>query len=644
LRRTVLITLGLLLLTVAAYFQSADLEFVNFDDDLHVYENDFVRTGLTLRNIKWAFGIHGPSQWHPLSWLSHQLDCELFGLNPAGHHLSNLSLHLANVALLFLTLKTMTGRDWPSAFIAAVFAVHPLNVESVAWVSERRNVLSGLFWMLTLLAYAKYVFRESRKRYLIVLILFCLGLMSKPILVTLPCVLLLLDIWPFRRFQPIPEKTSSAFNSELPRGSQHTLSFLVIEKLPFFVLSAISSYLTVLCQQSAQVVISTESIPVSSRIANALIAYSLYLKKFFWPSDLAIFYPHPLLFGDNTPSVLIGPAIFSACIVLGISVFSVISLRRRPYLFVGWFWFLGTLVPMIGIVQVGSQQMADRYTYVPQIGLLIALTWLFLHQNLPKRTVWFFSSMVLFLLACTTWVQVGYWRNSITLFERTLLVTENNSYAHNNLGRAYSDSGRIIEAVEQYRAALKVSPDYALAHYNLGIAFHDLNQPHLARHHFEQAILFNSHYPAAHLRFGALLGQRGLLNEAIEQFRLAVDLDPNYEFGHLNLAIALSRTGEINDALQHFQIVLKVNSGNTQAHFGMALIMAEKAEWQLAEKHLHRVLELNPSMEEARNELGKVYLSQEKRQKAIQQFQKALGLNPNFFEAKQNLEQVKSDE
>lgn len=625
--RTAAIAVGLLVLTLAAYGQVATFEFVNFDDDAHVYENPHVRTGLTADNLVWDFGIHGPSQWHPLAWISHQLDCTLFGLRPGAHHLSNLGLHAASVVLLWYALLRMTGCAWRSAFVAALFAVHPLNIESVAWVSERRNVLSTLFGMLTLLAYVRYTSRISLGRYLTVVLLFGLGLMAKPLLVTLPCVLLLLDCWPLGRV----------------RGTRN-LAFLLVEKLPLLALSAVSSVLSYQCQQQAGVVASLGAIPFDLRIANALVVYVTYLRKMFWPVDLAPFYPHPALFGTDFRAAVMGPAAASALLLLAVTALALWNVRRRPYLAVGWFWYLGTLVPMIGLVQVGEQQMADRYTYIPLVGVFIAATW-FVADVTPERwrqrkVLPVLGAACIAALSFSTWEYVKVWKDSIALFSHTLAVTDRNAWAHNNLGIALHKAGRATEAMTHLRAAIDIDPRYALAYYNLGVVLYDQGHPDEAIPLFEQSRHLNPSHAPAWDRLGSARGQQGRLSEAIGCFRQAIRIDPEYASAHLNLGIALGRSGNASEGLPHLRLAVKLDPGFAGARNALAFGLLGAGLLDEARQQFTVALQLNPNLAEGHFGLALVLLQQGAVAAASEHLQRALIIRPDYPEARQIVEQL----
>ena len=445
--------------TVAVYAQLVGFDFVNVDDTHYIVENPHLQSALTPDLVRWAFTTTYFSNWHPLTWLSYLLDYQLFGLNPHGYHLTNVVFHTLNVLLLFAALNRLTGRFGRSAWVAALFAMHPLHVESVAWISERKDVLSTFFLFLTFLLYARYVERRTVGSYLLVALSFALGLMAKPMLITLPFVLLLLDYWPLGRFQiGGSAKNSSQQSCKSPDNNSQWQVFyrLVFEKIPIFILSAVSSTVTFLIQSNFGVLTGSDVCPLKIRIANALVSYLMYLQKMVWPNRLAVFYPHPL---DSIPLWQVAAA---AVIIIAISILAVCLSRNRKYLAVGWLWYLGTLVPVIGLVQTGEQAMADRYAYVPFIGLFIIIAWGsqdLLAKWLRRKSVFGISAtIVLVVLAVCTHIQLRYWRNSITLLEHSIAVTDNNYLAHYNLAHALIDDGRTNEAVAHFKEVLRIKP------------------------------------------------------------------------------------------------------------------------------------------------------------------------------------------
>ena len=522
---------GLLLLAVAlAFGQTAGHQFVSYDDDNYVYRNPQVASGLTARGVVWAFTSGHASNWHPLTWLSHMLDVQLYGLNAGGHHLTNVLLHAAVAILLFLVLWRMTGALWRSAFVAAVFAVHPLRVESVAWVAERKDVLSGLFFMLTLWAYVGYARRPfSPGRYLTVAVLFGLGLMAKPMLVTLPFVLLLLDYWPLGRTGLPAAGRSSPFSRRV-----------VIEKLPLLVMAAASSVATFFAQGEA--VIPVDAIPISSRIANALVSYVAFIGKLFYPVGLAAFYPYP----EN--GLPIWEVVASTLALAGISAAVLVWRRRFPYLFVGWFWYVGMLVPVIGLVQVGSQSMADRYTYLPQVGLCLSITWGVAQlASCRRQRRWVCgvaSALAVLILMGFAWRQTSYWRNSEMFWTHSLDCAPDSYIILNNLGNTLVGVGKIDEAITHYRRALEIKPVSAEGHSNLGNA----------------------------------LARRGQVGEAIAHYRKSLEIQPGLADTHYNLGIVLADGGQVDEAIFHFQKVLEINPADTEARDRLGLVLQQRGQ------------------------------------------------------------------
>ena len=457
-QQLMLISLLLVVATFAAYWQVHEFDFVGFDDDSYIYENQQVQHGLSLDNLIWAFTTVTVSNWHPLTWLSHMLDFQLFGMDSGKHHLGNLFFHIVNTLCLLFVFKKMTGSFWKSAMVAGLFALHPLHVESVAWVSERKDVLSTFFWLLTMWAYLVYVKRPSLPRYVPVVLFFVLGLMAKPMLVTLPFVLLLLDYYPLNRlsFPLLSEKYKV-------KG----FATLVLEKLPLIILAVLSSVMTYYAQQKGGAVATLDGIPLSLRIANSLVAYISYIGKMIYPAHLACLYP----FSKMLPWWKVAAA---GLVLVAITVMTFRSARKRPYMIVGWLWYLGTLVPVIGIVQVGSQSMADRYTYVSLIGIFIMIAWgipeLISGIRLKRTGLPVAAVALLCVLWGLTWHQAGYWRDSQTLFEHALSVTSENDTMHYDLANAYKNQGRLDQAVPHYLQTLRIKPDHEKAHNNLGSA------------------------------------------------------------------------------------------------------------------------------------------------------------------------------
>ena len=663
-RDVLLVGVLLAAVTLAAYWPVLDNDFVSYDDRAYVTENPHVLAGLSRDSVQWALRTGHAGNWHPLTWLSHILDVQLYGLNPAGHHSTSLLLHTVNGLLLFICLRRMTGALWRSATVAALFALHPMHVESVAWVAERKDVLSTCFFLLTLIAYAKYVTSDAWRVtggesevhgpqstvslrstvhspqstvhaprstlhaplfYGLSLLCFALGLMSKPMLVTLPCVLLLLDFWPLRRMQ------------------SGAVGWLVLEKVPFLALSLASSVTTFLIQRGAGAVSSLETLPLEFRISNALISYARYAIKMVWPVNLAVFYPAP----SQWPDIWVGAALV---VLAGVSALALWRVRTAPYLAVGWFWYLGTLVPVIGLVQVGQQAMADRYSYIPLIGLFLILVWAAadlagrwpayvfsgarlaqpqrvglpgpfhapsdlrarcgwasrapLNTYWPAARGWLAAAGAVGVGACAvlTWQQAGYWRNSGSLFEHALAVTHDNAVAQNNLGVWLMDAGN--------NAA--------------------------AEAHFAEAVRIRPRYPEALVNLGLCREQEGNPDEAIELLQRAAEISGS-AVAHYNLASLLSQRGDLAGAESHYQSALKAKPEFAEAWYNLGLLKAKEGKADEAEQCYTTALRFNPRLAEAQSALGGTLVAQKRFDAAIEHFQAALQCAPASADAQFNL-------
>lgn len=555
----IVLTLVLLAITALVYAPVRDAGFINYDDPLYVQDNPHVQQGLTLDGITWAFTTDHASNWHPLTWLSHMLDIELYGLDPGGHHVTNLLLHLAATLALLLALTRLTltreeGRFDLSWLVAALFALHPAHVESVAWISERKDVLSGLFFGLSLWAYAAYVERPSTRRYLTLTMVFALGLLSKPMLVTLPFVLLLLDIWPLNRV-PLPQTPGDTISTWQRLRALLTARRLWWEKTPLFLMVAISSAVTYRVQQAGGAVSDLEQLPLVARLANAMVALVGYVGRLLWPVDLGVLYPHPGL--PSMPSLLLAVGVLAA---LGFA-----ALRfggRHPYVLVGLLWFTGMLVPVLGFVQVGVQAMADRYTYLPYTGLFILLAWgadTFLaarpkaSQNLWRRLITGVVGLVLISLVVLTWHQVRRWHDSLTLFEHTLDVTGPNHHMQNIVGITLLKDGRVSDALPYFREAVRIRPNFAWAHNYLGIVAQRQDRLQDALGHFRDAARFNPQDPEAQVNQGNVLGDLGRIDEALQAYQRALELDADDAEIQHNLALTLVQAGRGGEALPYFE-------------------------------------------------------------------------------------------
>ena len=532
--KPVLICLALAILTVITFWSLKDCGFINLDDNTYVFQNAYVQSGLNANSIGQFFSFSSElaeksSNWHPLTWLSLMFDYQVFGLNPQGYHLINLLFHVMNTILLFLILRRMTKTLWPSAFVACLFAIHPLHVESVAWIAERKDVLSTFFWMLTMGAYSYYVEHLGFRRYFLVLLFFILGLMAKPMLVTLPFVLLLLDYWPLRRFQEIkPDHEIQTEEVKKPANPEYKWSLiypLLWEKAPLFVLAILSSIVTYIAQQKGRAVQSFEVLSPIVRIGNAFVSYISYMGKMIWPSNLAVFYPHPGL-------LVSWQVLGSVLLLISITLAVIWRVQKSPYLATGCLWYIGTLVPVIGIVQVGTQAMADRYTYIPLIGLFIMVAWgvpdLLKKWKYRKEILLASSVLSIFCLSIITWTQVGYWQNNITLFDHTLKVTDNNWQIYNNRAVANRRLGNYSQAISDYDRAIEMNPGYAEAYINRGNVYRDLGNYKQAIEDFDRGIEIKPDDAAAYINRGVAYSDLGNYNQAIEDYGRGIEIKPDY--------------------------------------------------------------------------------------------------------------------
>mgnify|MGYP001366379728 CR=1 FL=1 len=640
--------------TLIVYEQVRHNEFVNYDDYDYVTGNQHVQGGLNPKGIVWAFSKTTGANWHPLTMLSHMLDCQLFGLNPKWHHLVNLLFHTINTLLLFWVLKDMTGALWRSAFVAGLFALHPLHVESVAWIAERKDVLSTMFWMLTMAGYVRYVRLGGVKWYMVTLLAFALGLLAKPMLVTLPFVLLLLDYWPLKRLTYYPLSA---------------IRYPLIEKLPFFALSAALSIITFIVQHSSGAVMRIGALPLCIRIANTPVSYVRYILKMFWPAKLAVLYPYE----DIRLSYWV--AIAAGAVLLGVSILVVRLASKHRYLAVGWFWYLGTLVPVIGLAQAGVQALADRYTYIPLTGLFIIVAWSLPELLAGRRhrdiVLGVSAAAVLLVLSICTYLQLRHWRNSITLFTRALAVTNNSYLAHNSLGFALQSQGKIDEAMAHYRRALDIfpmyelalynagfvlhlrgkldeaagyyrkalsaKPDYADAHYSLGLILKVQGRPDEAISHLRQAIKFKPDYAEAYNELAGISLGRGRFEEAVDYYRQAIGVKPDYAQAYYNLGNAFVSQGKFKDAAECFQQALRIKPDYAEAHCNLGAVLKQGGRFDEAISHYKEALKVKPDAPEIHNNLGNALLAQGGADEAIEHFRRAVKLKPDFAEGYFNL-------
>jgi tetratricopeptide (TPR) repeat protein len=614
----------LLLLAIALIFgQTVGYGFVSYDDGMYVYENAHVSRGLTTQGIGWAFTHEHGGNWHPLTSLSHMVDCQLFGLHAGWHHLINVLLHAATVILLLLVLWRMTDDLWPSALVAALFAVHPLRVESVAWIAERKDVLSGFCFMLTLAAYLGYVRnRFSLVRYLVLLAVFVLGLMAKPMLVTLPFVLLLLDYWPLGRMR-----------AEADGANSRRLSHLLLEKIPLFVLAAVACALALWSQSEGSAL--NQQLPFSWRIGNAIVSYASYLGQLFCPTHLAVFYPHP---GANLPAWKILVAVI---ILASVSTAALAYRRRYPYLLIGWLWYLGMLVPVIGLVQTGSQARADRYTYLSEIGLCMALAWgavaILRARSYRGWPVAVTSALVLAILTVRAWQQTCCWCDSESLWRSAVAAVPRNGLAHCKLADALARQHRFAEAMTQYQEAVDVDPTIAEAHNNFGFALASRGQLDEAIRQYEAALAIDPYYAEAHNNLGLTLAARGRIDQARDHYQKALENHRDYADAHNNLGLTLAALGQIDQAIAHYQQAVEINPDFAQAHNNLGIAWARHGQFGKAVGCFQRALDIQPDFAEGHSNLGLVFASRGRIDQARDHYQKALLINPNFAEAHYNL-------
>jgi tetratricopeptide (TPR) repeat protein len=638
LRRENIILLSLLLfgLVFWVFFPSIHGAFIEFDDRAYVTGNAHVTSGLTLRNIVWAISHGEDANWHPVTQWSFILDYQLYGLKPWGYHLTNVLLHAVNTVLVFLVLRRMTGATWRSLMVAVLFGLHPLRVESVAWISERKDVLSMLFWMLTLWAYVRYARCVTSGAcqvtgtdhasspttchpslfYGLALFFFALGLMSKPMVVTLPFVLLLLDFWPCER------------------QSRRCMLVLMVEKVPFFLLAALVSAVTFVVQRNADMMRDLAGLSFNARLGNALVSYARYLGKMFWPSNLCAFYPHP----GHWP---LEEVLFATLLVLCISLMAFILRHQRPYLFTGWFWFVGTLVPVIGLVQVGAQSMADRYTYIPSVGILMVLVW----ETCRMTRKWRCQNIALgattgvlaFVCIALTRHQIGYWKDGVTVWQRAIAVTRNNYAAHNMLGRAWFLQRQVNEAIRELQEVVRLNPDFAEAYCNLGRAYVSQGQLDEAIAYYQKALDVRPDYVAAHNSLGSLLLQKGRADQVMIHCQRALELEPDNVTAHNNLGFAFSLMGRLDEAAAQLQKVVEIQPDNEVAQNNLGSVLLRMGRVDEAIGHFHSALNLQPNSAETHNNLAGALLSKRQMDEAIHEFQEAARLQPDGPEIHRNL-------
>jgi tetratricopeptide (TPR) repeat protein len=606
-RHTHIVVMLLLLgLVAVVYAQTRRFEFVSFDDGLYIFDNPHVTAGLSGDSLSWSLSFEAKQKtyWHPLTWLTHMLDVELFGLDAGAHHLTNAALHLANAWLLFAVLFRATGARLPSLFAAALFAVHPVNVESVAWVAERKNVLSTAFWLLTTLLYVHYARRPGMRRYALMMGAFLLGLLAKPMLVTLPCTLLLLDFWPLGRLKfkaPRASETEAAAD-----GAAHfpavAVRDLIFEKIPMLVLSLLVVHLALGSLRQTDITVSFAAIPLAARIENALASYVVYLVKAFWPGDLAMFYPYRL----NIP---LWETVCAALLLAAVTFFALRAMRSRPYVTMGWLWFAGTLVPVSGLVQAGLwPAWADRWAYIPHIGLFIAVAWtlegVFRRRRAALQAgVAAAAAVAVGLLAHAGNRQAAVWENSVRLYRHAVAVVPNNFIAYNNLGSDLYSQGLREEAREAYREALRANPYFPYPYYNLGRFHLDRGETDLAAEYLEMALALDGNLGSAHTLMGEISQRRGELHQALSHYQQALKADPENKKALNDLAVILIQAGKTEGAINSLRAALKVDPQFAEAHNNLGYAYLLVGQPDAAAGHLEKALALDPGNEMAQANL-----------------------------------------
>lgn len=622
------IGLALAAATLAAYAPVWRNDFINVDDPEYVSENRQVQAGWTAENLRWAWTTFHAGYWQPVTWMSLQLDAHLFGLSPRAFHLDNLFWHVANVVLLFALLRRLTGSLWRSAAVAMLFALHPMHVESVAWVTERKDVLSAFFGLLSLWAYAAYAAKPGLGRYLAVAMTLALGLMAKPMLVTWPCVMLLMDVWPLRRARGshANEQAQTKVSTDLSPARRR---WLIVEKLPLFVLVAAFSFITVRAQ--GQVLVSLSRLPLEVRVGNAALSYVWYVAKSFWPVDLLPFYPLP----SATPawSQVVAAAVLLAGITAALSVLA----RRRPYLLVGWLWFLGTLTPVIGLMQAGEQGRADRFVYLPHIGLFIFLVWgigdLLVGMRIPEMAAGIASAVVFPAIGILTFLQAGYWRDSVSLWEYTIRTSPENSMAHSNLGAEWLKQGKLAKALPHLWEAVRLNPTNWQGQFNLGVALERQGQLDPAIEHYAAALRIKPDLAFAHANWGAVLVARRNEDEAFGHFAEALRLDPSLAPAQFNWGVGLMQQGKTDDALRHFEDALRLDPNLAAAHLNLGRLLADMNRLDESVQHYREAARIRLA-EAALSNLARVLARQKKWEEASAAFRQALQAEPFSLDAR----------
>ena len=598
--RDILVLVFLFFSIFLIYFQMHNYNFISLDDPLYVVNNRQVHKGLSLESISWAFSLSKQGEvtnWHPLAWISHMVDYQLFGLNAGMHHMSNVLLHAISAMLLFLALRWMTGSVWKSAFVASLFAFHPVNVDSVAWIAERKNLLSTVFWMLTMITYFFYTKKPNIGMYLLIIGAFCLGSLAKPMLMTLPFVLLLLDYWPLGRITfPLWSEDKAKWSS-----FYRDLLKLVLEKIPLTILSSVFFYATMLSLKFSHTIMASDLSPMDLKIKNAIVSYLMYMGKMAWPKDLSIFYPFP----DAIP---MWEVVGSIAVLLLITTTALLKYRKYPYFIIGWLWFLGTLVPVLGIIQAGLwPAIGERWAYVPYIGLFIIVAWgvpdLLARVNRKRDIMAAAAAVVLIVFALRTWFQIGYWKDDLTLFSHCVALNPDNYVAHVNLAVAYTNLGKAEMAIHHFQEALRIHANDVVALDGLGHLYNKLGLQDKAVHYYSEEVRYNPKDTKAKFELGTVYAAKGDLDGAIKQFSYVITLDPKYAEAYYNLGIISAKRGEMNKALEYFTSALNLHPNDAESHCALGVILMNQGKVNDAVSHFKEALKIAPDSIKARNYL-----------------------------------------
>jgi tetratricopeptide (TPR) repeat protein len=616
-KQALIICIVLAVVTIVVYWQVNKFDFVNFDDNIYITDNTHLQSGITLAGIHWAFSTKHADLWNPLVWLSFMFDYQLFGLNAGGYHLTNLILHILSTLLLFRLFNHMTGEIWKSSFVAALFALHPLHVESVAWVSERKDVLSAFFWMLTLYLYVRYAGKPDMKRYLLVLFTFILALISKPMVVTLPVIMILLDYWPLGRFHF--RETENKLKG-ITFGKDHLL--LVLEKIPFMILSIAIIIITISGPDNPGKI----QYLLRFRVSNAFVSFITYLEKAFWPHDMAVFYNFPT-------QIPVWQVAGASLLIITVTIFVFITAKRFPSLFVGWFWYAITIAPVIGVIQLSNHPMADRYYYLPSIGIAVMLAWgvpVFIKNEKIRKKILFPAGITfLAMLSVLTWQQCSYWENTVSLFNHALQVTKNNYLAHNNLGVTLLNEGKIAEAICHYNKSINIKPDYINAYINLGNAYTKLGEHQKAFENFNKAITINPNYLNnfnAYNKRGIAYAQQGKYTYAINDFNKAISLKSDYADAYYNRGVTYANMGQYQQAIDNYNESIILQPDYPFAYYNRGVAYTNKGQYQRAVDDYNKAIQLKPDYADAYYNRGISQYIMGRYQPAIEDFSQTIHL------------------